>query len=63
MHSHLQRPKAKKEDLVYLIIKKDLLKENYCSEKGVTSYIWFVSCVRLVFIALQGIFGLEEIVS
>lgn len=52
-----------KEDLVYLIIKKDPLKENYCSEKGVTSYIWFVSCVRLVFIALQGIFGLEEIVS
>lgn len=52
-----------KEDLVYLIIKKDPLKENYCSEKSVTSYIWFVNCVRLVFIAFEGIFGLKEIVS
>lgn len=33
-----------KEDLVYLSIKKDPLKENYCSEKSVTGYIWFVNC-------------------
>ena len=65
IYAHTSSKTKCEEDLVYLIIKKDPLKENCHAENekhGVASYIWFVSCVILAFIAFQGIFGLKEIV-